>query len=124
MEPVWSSEFSIHGIPWKINVKKNQQDAEQCLDVYLNCANKDKSPNWSLAGTMSPKLLPFSSNANPIEYRNNPYVFDASAVGFGTDSLIKWIDLFDQDKKCVKDDISIWKSKSRRKIQMTRIEAD
>lgn len=103
LDKIWSPEISIYGIPWKVQVCKEGQDAEQTLDVYLYCANQNKSKNWSLWGDVSFKLLPFSDSSNPVERHIDPYVFDASKFGSGS-SLIQWDNLFNADNKYVKND--------------------
>lgn len=100
----WSPEILIHGIPWKVRIIKMREGEVQSLAVHLFCASKDESPNWSLWGMASFKLLPVTDDANTIEYHTPQYAFDASGTGLGTSSFIKWNDLFAQDNKYVKDD--------------------
>lgn len=104
LESIFSQEILIHGIPWYVKVCKEGDRANESLACYLFCANEDKSPNWSFWGTASFKLLPINANENAIEYDTEPYVFDATELGYGTPCLIKWNDLFNQNDKYIKDD--------------------
>lgn len=105
LKSIWSPEILIHGIPWKVQVSKKGEAEDQSLAIFLLCKNKTESPDWSLWGSASFKLLPVDGNANAIEHHTDSHVFDASGMEYGTYEFIKWNDLFGQDKKYVKDDM-------------------
>lgn len=104
LKSIWSPEMSIHGIRWNVILRKETDDNDKAsLGVHLHCA-KDVSSNWSLAGSASFKLLPFSKDINPLEYHISPTVFDSSHNTVGESEFISWNDLFDGAKHYVKND--------------------
>ncbi|XP_055297305.1 uncharacterized protein LOC129565945 isoform X1 [Sitodiplosis mosellana] len=100
LSAVWSPEVKVYDVPWKAKIAKKAE----CLAVFLFCSKEDNTPNWSHVGFATFKLLPYSGDENGIEYRCDPYVFDASGLGFGNFTFIKWNDLFSPEKNYVKDD--------------------
>lgn len=98
-------EVSIHGIPWAIKVCKNEGRQESSLAAYLYC-EKDEQSAWSYAAVTSFELLPFDAQRNSIKRYSVPYVFVPSEVGigYGVDDIIKWDELFNEEKKHVVDD--------------------
>lgn len=107
LDSVFTSEVVIHGIPWKVQVLKDEVDDENqpSLAVRLICANRDKSLKWSISGAITCKLLPFSDDLDALECRVKPDVFDhVRLYGIGFYECIKWDDLFDENNKYVKDD--------------------
>lgn len=96
---LWSPEFLVQGIPWKVQVSKENLR----LAVYLHCAKKDKSADWSHAASVTFKLLPFTEDGKEITHQKKPCVFDHSRLGYGTSSLIGWDDLISPQKHYVKD---------------------
>lgn len=101
---IWSPECVIHGIPWKVKVSKNIIRGNESLGVYLRCEKNDNTSNWSHAALASFKPRSFVDDANAVKYHLQPQIFDNSGLGFGTDSLIAWKDLFDVQKGFVKND--------------------
>lgn len=66
-----SPDFNIFGVPWIFSIKKIDRNSEQWLAIFLNCANKDKSPNWSYTVSWEikqekPSLSP-EQEAAPVE---------------------------------------------------------
>lgn len=114
LETIRSPDLSIHGIPWRIIVKKLKRDNYHSLGAFLQCSNKDKSSEWSISGAASFKLLSFGDDEIQTEYHTPPLVFDASLSGYGMlFEMIKWKDLFNEAKRYIENDtiklkIKIW----------------
>lgn len=106
LKSIFTSEFFIYGIPWKVQVYKNEKEGDdRTLAVRLICINTDKTSKWSISGALSCKLLSLSDDLDALENYFGPYVFDRTTVcGFGLDELIQWNDLLNEDSKYVKDD--------------------
>lgn len=105
-ESAWSPEFMVRGVPWNVKALKVTRQEEQWLSVYLYCAIKDKSPNWSHVASATFKLVPVkvSGNKNGIEFQTDPCVFDFYGFGIGTSTFIKWKELINVQNNYVKDD--------------------
>lgn len=103
LKVVWSPEFWVQAIPWKVELKKIEKDKES-LAFFLHCAKKEKPPNWSHIAFATIKLLPFDTTLKPIERCSDPFHFDSKTLGYGIPELIAWDDLFNVDKCYVKDD--------------------
>lgn len=104
LNEISSPEMLIHGVPWKVKVCKEQAAERQSLGVYLFCENNDPSPNWSISGSASFKLLSYSDKVEPVEYRSSTFIFDGTGIGYGKPDFIWWNDLFDKAKTYVKND--------------------
>ncbi|XP_055296499.1 uncharacterized protein LOC129565538 [Sitodiplosis mosellana] len=104
LNEIWSPEYLVQGIPWKVKVCKRVNEQKESLGVYLYCAEKEKPENWSHVAFGTFKLLPFNNKINPVEYNLDPHVFDNSGRGIGTMSLIDWQNLLDVGKYYVKND--------------------
>lgn len=98
---VCSPEILLFGIPWQIEISKRENGTKKSLGVYLKCANKDKSPNWTATACATIKLLPFRDNQRPVECYIPPYVYHRFVHNSGKDALIEWDDLLTKDKLCV-----------------------
>lgn len=88
-----SDEIKIHGIPWKVEVTKSRYAAQKCLAAFLYCLTRTKSPNWSLSGMATFKLLAANGAARPHVCHSSPQVFDSSGIGYGVHKLIGLNDL-------------------------------
>lgn len=103
LNELWSPEFYVYGVPWKIKVSKEKLIDEFWLVARLFCAKKDTRPNWKHAATATFKLLSFDVNVNAIERHLIPEVYDSKGTGYGR-WMIQWRDLFNVTKQYVKDD--------------------
>lgn len=93
----------IHGIPWKVEVSKDED--ENSLALYLECAKKDDPSNWTVPACATVKLLPFNGEAYRRVHHITPYVFGrSSCLLFGTSKLIQWNELLDDENEYVRDD--------------------
>lgn len=99
LDKVWSPEYLVHGIPWKISVSK----VNQKIAVFLHCAKQDKQTDWSAAAFVTLSLVPFIGDIHRFKHHIAPYVFDHNRLGFGTTS-IGCEDLFSPQKNYVKND--------------------
>lgn len=105
LNDVWSPEFLVQGSPWKFYIKKTLcDDAKYVLGIYVYCVKEDKLANWSYAAAASFKILTFDGSRTEIEQQISPFVFDQMEAGVGTNPAIPWDDLFNAEKKYVKDD--------------------
>lgn len=102
LNEIWSPKILIHGIPWKVQVCKEETEKRRSLGVYLVCREKDKSPVWPLWGSASFKLVPFSDKVKPVECHCSPFVFDNSTGGFG--DQFEWDAMFDKTNSFVEND--------------------
>lgn len=105
LDEVFSPQFVIQEIPWKVQVCKKYSEAGPTLGIYLTCDKNDESPNWEYAAFASFKLLSYDENKNAIEEHLVPHVFDSQYISFGYPSFINWSDLFENGKNYVKNDI-------------------
>lgn len=103
LRSVMSPKFHVYGVPWQVNVEKQDRNGEPRLFTSLFCAKKDSSPQWTHAAFARFKLLSFANNVNPIEGCSWPNVYDYKELGYGAE-IIHWNDLFDSTKQYVKDD--------------------
>lgn len=103
LNEIWTQEYVLQGIPWKIQVKKEDNNGEASLGVYLHCA-KNKTENWTHTAQAKFTLISFGGNGSDLEYSPVPYPFDQSSATIGTPSLIKWESLLTTEKSFVKND--------------------
>lgn len=99
---IWSPEVFIHGIPWQIQVCKNQE--EHSLAVYLRCAKKDGSSDWEVPACFTMYLLPIGDDKPAHKNHISPYVFHPTGCSFGIPVFIEWADLMNVENKFVRDD--------------------
>lgn len=98
-------EVSFYGIPWVVQVRKRKGKGgdQLSLAAYLFCA-KDETLNSTQAAVSSFELLSFNGDQDSVKYHSIPYIFDRPQLGYGVHDLIKWDELFDEDKKYVMND--------------------
>lgn len=104
LKEIYSPEYLVQGVPWRVKICERSTALKKSLAAYLYCAKKEKPENWSHAAVATFKLLPFDDDTDPVVQNVDPYVFDNSGTGYGTSSLIKWDDLFDENVNYVEDD--------------------
>lgn len=98
----WSSEVLIDEIPWSINVCKD--DEEKSLGVYIQCKKAD-SLDWALPAQFMVYLFSFKENKYTLCEGHGPHVFRSTDNNIGTSALIQWNDLFNDERRYVKDDM-------------------
>lgn len=101
---VYSGLCWVQGTPWKFQFCKRVLNSQKSLAVYLYCAEDNPAEDWSQAAYASIKLLPYDGALKLVEYNVEPFVFGRMDRIVGTYSLISWHDLFDANKRFVKDD--------------------
>lgn len=97
-----SAEVYIHGIPWKVEVEKDEE--EQSFGVHLRCAKEDDPSNWTVPACATINLMTFSDEKNARKTYITPYGFDTYHQEFGCDPFIQWDELLKDENKYVKDD--------------------
>lgn len=100
LDRVESPEFTIHNIPWIVRTGK--KNGEQWLIIYLVCAKKDTSSNWSHVASASVKLIS-ADNRNTIEKHIGPFFFDNARFTHCC-CMLQWRHLLNLAKGYVKDD--------------------
>lgn len=104
LDKIYTPEFIVRGIPWKVIVKKEYWDGDASLAVYLFCKKKGETPEWTQPARITFKLLSFISDVVAVEHHVEPIIYDHTKEGWGTGSLIKWNDLIDLNKGYIKND--------------------
>lgn len=109
LDEALSPDFIIYGVPWNVSIKLINRGTEKWLAIFLNCATKDKSPNWSYVSSASFKILPFD-HLGVTEGHIRPYVFNNTNQS-SCSWMIRWCDVLDNTKHYVKNDIISFKVK-------------
>lgn len=79
----WSEDYSIHGLPWKLELRENSYTNEKWLSALLFCKKKEHISEQVYAARAIFKLLPFNTEGNSVEYKVDiSNIFD-STIGFG-----------------------------------------
>lgn len=104
LNEIFSPDFIIYGVPWKVKIKKMNRNGVDWLKFFLKCTNTDKSSNLSYVASASFKVLPFESNHDVIEGHVEPFVFDCTEFGYGS-WILSWCDLFENTNSYVKNDM-------------------
>lgn len=95
-----SSDFIVQDVPWNVIVEnKNER-----LAVYLFCAKKNISPEWSHAARATFNLIPFDEKQRPYVCHIDPRIFDSSSLSYGCEHFIRWDYLFDFERKFIEND--------------------
>lgn len=106
LESVWSPEFKVQEIPWKIHLKKEILDKEATIAIYLYCTKENQlSSTWSHTACATFKFLSFNRNVNAFVYHLPPFIFDSVGINnFGCSKIMNWDELLNKDNSYVKDD--------------------
>lgn len=106
LESVWSSEFKVQEVPWKIHLKKEVLDKKATIAIYLYCTKENQfSTPWSHTACATFKFLSFNRNVNDFVYHLPSFIFDSFGNNnFGCSKIMNWDELLDKDKSYVKDD--------------------
>lgn len=118
---VWSPEYMIDGVPWKVYAHKYVLGAVPTLGLYLYCAKVQSSSNWSHVASAAFELVPFKIGCSPIKFETAPLIFDGSDRAFGYTQFVKWDDLFDAKNSYVKDDTINLQIKIQAKSSNTKV---
>lgn len=103
-DKVWSPEYLIDGMPWKVYAYKCVSDAQPSLALYLQCTKSNSSSNWSHVASATFELLSSESGCAARKRETGPMVFNHLSESFGLRNFIKWDELFDAKNDYVKDD--------------------
>lgn len=95
LDEMWSPDVFIHGIPFKVQVRKNKSQGQHSLAVFLKCAKKDDSYAWTVAACAAITLMPYDNKKNACAHRITPFIFSSANYWFGADELIQWDHLID-----------------------------
>lgn len=98
------TEVMVNDIPWKIIMIKCEEEDESWLGVLLRCAKQNLTAESSYGASALFKLIPFDENLNAIEFDAWPNIFNSNNNLYGIRKWIQWNDLFDVNKKYIKND--------------------
>ncbi|GMR54732.1 hypothetical protein PMAYCL1PPCAC_24927, partial [Pristionchus mayeri] len=97
----YSPEVEVGGVPWKINVCKQQVRRGYYLAVYLN-SMESLSRQWSIDVDCETILVHADSTKSFTTQWTN--TFDRDVNDFGEHTLMEWNELFDGQKGFVNAD--------------------
>lgn len=99
LEKFTSPHFMVQGVPWSVETSRRVIDNEEWLSITLFCKKEDKSRDWVIAASSTIRLIPF---CHSIVY-SGPFFFDYMERGAGVPKFIRWNELFDNEKRYVKN---------------------
>lgn len=92
---VKTPEMTVRGVPWSIEMRKENCGDGYGIFMYLTYEKKTKSPRIKpIAASISYKLISHSVEFNAVESILEPHVFDSNNLKWGRE-LIRWNDLFE-----------------------------
>ena len=88
-------EFNLSGIPWKIKVAKRAADAEDVIDMFLQCSPvfESNTLNWSCQAQATIKLLSDTTGQPPYAKKISKTEFNKEAQSNGLSPFISWTDM-------------------------------